>query len=247
MKDFEKIEVWEDYWCFTPKFEVDFSTLRKLNYYSWFNQPIEQIEIRIEDFRKKEQPSDIQIKTLEFILSNQKIILENIFNYYLKVILPVYKTATDIEENEIALNENDLNLIFGLKVIEIPQFENNEKFYFLLEFDFKYDNEHGIYILFDKTAPIDFFGNGDKNYETITLFEKGIKSSNGGPLKFNLYQLNGESVFQKVVYFDEVIEFDLQKGTYRAFIGVFDRSDYCRNFYVPNDLTIFTMKKLLTT
>lgn len=90
-----------------------------------------------------------------------------------------------------------------------------------------------------------FFGEGDKNYDAVSFYQDGFKNDNGEPLKFNLYHLNGETIFQRNYHFDEQIDFHINKGTYRAFITC-NQTEYCLNFYVPNDMDKFTMRQVFT-
>lgn len=243
MKDFIKYEVWEDYWCFKPVHQLDLSKFQKLNYTSWTEHG--KIQIRIESNATQISPNPNQIKTLNYIDNNEDKIIKSIFDYYQKVILPVFKEATDIEENEIANNQSELSRVFGIRGIEIPQFNNSDSNYYLIEFDFRYDSEHGLYILFDNLHPIDFFGEGDKNYDAISFFQYGLKNDSGEPIKVNLYDLNGETVFQEYQHYDKLINFDLKKGTYRAFV-TWNEMKICRNFYVPNDVKEFTLREIFT-
>ena len=245
MNDYTKYQITENYSYFIPSKHIEFKTLSNLNFSSWTNNVAKQIEVRIENYDNSDKPSKEQIDILNFVVDNQNEIISNIFQYYLNVILPVYKVAIDIDETEIAHSVNDLSVVFGIKAVEIPQLKNTKSIYYQIQFDFQYDNEHGLFILFDKTKPIDFFGMGDQSYEAIKLFEDGLKNENGEPLNFNLYLLDGQTVFQKKCYFDEKIDFSILQGTYRTDIYV-NRSQTCRNFYVPNDLTTFSMKEILT-
>jgi hypothetical protein len=245
MNKFIKYQVWEDFWCFKPSTQIDVSLLEKLNYFSWFKDKKDEIKIRLESLENAQEPTIAQIRTLKFVVENQSVILKSIYDYYENVILPVYKDAIDIDENDIAHNQSQLSIVFGITGIEIPVLEESDSVYYLIQFDFKYDAEHGLYILFEGSTPIDFFAEGEKSYDAISIYQEGLKNINGKPLKVNLYQLNGTTVFQEHYYFDEPIEFRLAKGTYRTFITC-NQAQLCRNFYVPNDLQKFSLKQLLT-
>lgn len=245
MIEYIKYEVWKDYWCFKPSSELDLSTLKRLDYYSWFRESKNLLEIRIDSSDNANEPMVEQIDTLIYITENQIEIINSIFDYYQKVILPVYKVAIDIEENEIAVNSSELNKVFGIKGIEIPILNNDAFKYYLIQFDFKYDDEHGLYILFRDTTAIDFFGEGDKNYDALDFYQDNLKIRDEEPMTFNLYHLNGETIFREKYFYNEQIEFPLKKGTYRAFI-TFNQSEKCRNFHVANDLETFTIRQILT-
>lgn len=158
MEDYIKYEVWEDYWCFKPVNQLELSSFLKLDYTSWTTS--KEIQIRIESNKTQISPNPKQTKTLSYIANNEDEIIKSIFDYYKKVILPVFKEATDIEENEIATNYTELSRVFGIRGIEIPEFNQLDSNFYLIEFDFKYDPEHGLYILFDNLNPIDFFWRG---------------------------------------------------------------------------------------
>jgi hypothetical protein len=245
MIEYIKYEVWENYWCFKPSNELDLSILKRLDYYSYFRESEILLEIQIESPDSATEPEIEQIETLKFIIDNQIEISNSIFDYYQKVILPVYKVATDIEEDEIANKPSELNKVFGIKGIEIPTLNNALLKYYLIKFDFKYDNEHGLYILFRDTTPIDFFGEGDKDYSALDFYIEKLENRDNELLIFNLYQLNGETILRESYHYDEQIRFPLKKGTYRAFI-TFNKSQRCSNFYVPNDLESFTIRQIMT-
>ncbi|MEW7280682.1 hypothetical protein ABW636_18995 [Aquimarina sp. 2201CG1-2-11] len=243
MNEYIKYEVWENYWCFKPVNSLEFSHFLKLDYSSW--SKIDEIQIRMESNKNNIIPESKQVKTLDFINENQPKIISSIFDYYQKVILPVYKVATDIEDEEVATNESELSRVLGIRGIEIPEINNYQSNYFLIEFDFGYDPEHGLNILLDNLTPIDFFGDGEKNYDVIDFYQNGLKNNNGEPIKVNLYELNGDTIFQKYYQYDELINFDLKKGTYRAFV-TWNGMEICRNFHVPKNLTQFTLREIFT-
>ncbi len=244
MQEFIKYEVWKDYWCFKPIAVINFTELEKLNFCCWSHIKNGELQIRIESTKADLEPSRQQIQTFKSILSKQEEILKSIFGYYNNVILPVYEAATDIEEEEIATNVSQLNKVFGIKSIEIPQFETSTSNYFIIQFDFRYDCEHGLNILFEDTRPIDFFGDGDKNYDAITIYQTGLINKNREPINFSIHYLNNETIFKGNHYFEEQIEFSLKEGTYRTFISY---NDYqlCINFHVPNNLYKFTLEQII--
>lgn len=238
---FESFEVWEDFWCFRPKAKIELKILGILNYTS--RSVGSEFEFWIEKHQEKESPTNYQVQTFEYIINNQEKILQSIFTYYKNVILPVYQEATDIEEQDIARSKLELSKVFGLLFIKIPNIENSKDFNYIIEFDFNYDDEHGNCILFQNGKAIDFFEGGEDNYDAIKLYKEEVNQ--GEPIPTNLYHLNGETVFRESYKFDEKIFFNLKKGTYRTFIHL-DGRELCRNFYVPNNLTEFTLRQILT-
>lgn len=233
----------ENHWYFKPNNQLNLSRFLELDYTSWKER--DRIQILLEADEIMEKPNDNQIRTLQFIKDMQDQIIESMFEYYQKVIFPVFSEATDIEENEIIYDKSELSKVFGIQKIEIPIFNMVDTKYFLIKLDFAYDPEHGLYILFDNTNPIDFFGEGDKNYDAISFYRDGLIYNTGEPLKVNLYKLNGETVFQENYHYDELIKLKLLKGTYRTFI-TFNQTQICRNFYVSKNLEEFTLREILT-
>ncbi len=45
--------------------------------------------------------------------------------------------------------------------------------------------------------------------------------------------------------YDQTINFNIKKGTYRSFIHI-DGRELCRIFYIQSDLTEFTLRQILT-
>lgn len=244
MKNFYKYEIWEDNWCFKPTSKLDFSVLSSLDYCSWFKDNRDIIEVIIQAEKDVLKPSNHQIQTLNFILDNQYEIINAIFDCYNKMILPIFQDATDIEENEIANDVSELSLIFGITNIEIPKLEGVNSYYFSIQFDFKYDDEHGLHLLFKNNKIIDF---GEISYETVELYEKGLFNENGDPLDFRLYEISGnrDLILQGKYYFDENIKFQLKEKVCRAFFNC-NRREIVRNIYVQHDLEEFSLKQILT-
>lgn len=250
MSEFIKYEESIDYWRFKPSEELDYSIFEKLDYSSWFKKEKEKISTRLNCHDNSTEPSKQQISTLNFVLEKQEEILSSLFDYYQKVIFPVCENSIDIEKNEIAYSVSELNKVFGIIGVEIPQLKEEKDVYYLLQFDFRYDDEHGLYILFKNTSAIDFFAIGEENYDAIQIQKVGLENENGEPLKFNLYHLNGQLVNGQLVFkgnsfYDEQIESQLEKGTYRIFITCNQRR-YCINFHVSNRLEKFSLKQILT-
>ena len=240
---FRKYEVWKGYWCFEPIKEPELYLLKTLNYYCWKPRENNKVNVRIEleDF---DLPTEKQIDTYEFVIKNQESILEGVWAYYIDLVLPVYKAATDIEEDETANNKSELSKVFGIKSIEIPPIEEYDSMYFLIEFDFRYDCEHGLYLLFKDDIPIDLFSEGDKDYDAIAIYQNGLYNKDESPLKISITRLNGDSLLRGEFYYDEEIKFDLPKGAYRIFYTV-NNSERVRNFIVKEDKRYFTLECVL--
>lgn len=245
MEKFRKYEVWEDYWCFEPVNEPELELLKTLDYYCWKPRENNKINIRIESCNSNTvSPSPKQIEVYEFVIKNQDKILDGICNYYFNLVLPIYQSATDIEDYEIANKKSDLAIVFGVKAIEIPPLDDVDSFYFLIEFAFRYDCEHGLYLLFKNDIPIDLFDEGNKDYDAIDIYQKGLSNENGSPLNIFISRLNGESMLEGEYHFDEEIQFDLPKGAYRIFYTV-NNSKKVRNFIVKESRESFTLKYVL--
>jgi hypothetical protein len=241
LKNYRKYEVWEGYWCFEPIEAVQLNLLKTLDYYSWKPRENDKINIRIESFNNVEFPTKKQIETFEFVIENQSQIMESIWEYYNNLILPIYRTATDIEEEEIANSKSELSKVLGIKAIEIAPIDDTDSLYFLIEFDFRYDSEHGLYLLFKNETPIDLFSEGNKNYDAIDIYENGLYNENMPPLKTSICNLNGQSILRGEFEFKEQIKFKLLKGAYRVYYYV-NNSERIRNFIVTENMENFTLE-----
>ena len=245
MDKYRKYEVWEDYWCFEPVDQPELNLLATLDYCCWKPRENNKVNIRIELYDGNvELPSKKQIDTYEFVIKNQERILAGIWDYYINLVLPVYKAATDIEEDEIANNKSELSKVFGIKSIEVPPIEEYDSMYFLIEFSFRYDCEHGLYLLFKDHIPIDLFSQGDKDYDAISIYQKGLYNINKSPLEISITRLNGDSLLRGKYHFNEEIDYDLPKGAYRIFYTV-NSSNRIRNFIVKEDKRYFTLEYVL--
>ncbi len=245
MESFRKYEVWKGRWCFEPVVKPELNLLKSLDYYCWKPRENNNVNIRIESGDDSiELPTKKQIDIYEFLVNNQEYILEGVWDYYRKLILPVYKAATDIEEDETANSKSELSKVFGVKAIEIPPFVEYESMYFLIEFDFRYDCEHGLYLLFKNDIPIDLFSEGDKDYDAVTIYQEGLYNEDKSPLKISITKLNGDPLLRGEYHFNEEINFDLPKGAYRIFYTLND-SNRVRNFIVKEDKKIFTLEYVL--
>jgi len=244
MGEFVKFEEDEDYWFFKPKYDLEFSKLKAINYCSWFNKKSE-IRTLIEAYEEIDQPSEAQIETLAYIVKHQQEILEAIYRFNERFIFPIFKQAIDIEEDEVVNDLSQLSRVYGIKYIEIPILKEANSYYFLIRFDFRYDDEHGLYFLFENSSVIDFFGEGDKNEDAIEIYQNGLKNDNDKPLDISLYSGPSPPIHRCSHYFNETIDYPLKKGAYRARI-VCNGTSYCINFYVPDDLQNFSLQQALT-
>jgi hypothetical protein len=244
MRTFLKYKEDEDFYYFKPSDKLDLSVLKTIDYCSWFSEKSE-IKVQIESSEIAEEPSKKQIETLHFILKNQEEILLSIFNFNQRFIYPIYNESIDIEEGEIVNTPSQLSRVYGIKQIEIPKLDNLDSSYFLIRFDFKYDDEHGLYFLFKNSSVIDFFSEGDKRYNAINLYQDGLTNDNGAPLEINVYKIPFQSVLKSRYQFHEKIKFPLQKGAYRVSIQC-NGDQYCINIYTPIDLEEYSLKQIST-
>jgi hypothetical protein len=244
METYRKHKLWEDYWYFEPINEAKLDVLRTLNYYCWKPREDDKIEIRIESYDDSKLPKANQVKAYEFAIENQERILEGIWNYYKNLVLPIYQTGSDVGEDDIAKQKSDLSKVFGVKAIEIPSVGDFDSSYFLIQFDFRYDCEHGLYLMFKNDMPIDFFSEGEKDYEAIQIYEKGLYDENKSPLKIYITKVDGKLILRGEFYFDEQIDFDLSKGAYRIFYTINNREDV-RNFIVTENISSFSLAYIL--
>jgi hypothetical protein len=244
MENYRKYKVWDDYWYFEPTKDADLEALKTLNFYCWKPREDDKIKIRIESYDDSELPKANQERTYEFVIENQERILEGVWNYYKHLILPIYQTASDIDESEIAKQKSDLSKVFGVKAIEIPPVDDFDSLYFLIQFDFRYDCEHGLYLIFKNDTPIDFFSEGEKDYEAIHIYEKGLYDQNKSPLKICITKVDGKLILRGEFYFDEQIDFDLSKGAYRIFYTINNCEDV-RNFIVTENTSSFSLAYIL--
>lgn len=244
MDQFIKYEEWEGHWCFKPAKAIDLLLLKQLDFDAW-SQKKKEINISIDSSATALEPSIGQQESLPFMLENQAEILQTIFNFHQRFIYPIYKEAIDIEEEEIVNDLSQLSRVYGIERIEIPQQKKSNAVYFLIKFDFCYDDEHGLYFVFEDTSIIAFFGEGDKDLDAISLYQDGLSNKDGTALTFNLYGATGTKIFNGECYFDEVIAHPIKKGAYRMLVNCNERG-YCINFYTPHDLEKFSLKETLS-
>lgn len=242
---YRKYEAWEGHWCFEPVDQSELNLLTTLDYFCWKPREGNKVSIRIElSDGTVEVPSKKQIDTYEFVIKNQERILVGVWDYYINLVLPVYKAAIDIDENLIANSKSELSKVFGIKSIEIPPVEEYHSMYFMIEFDFRYDCEHGLCLLFKDDIPIDLFSEGEKDYDAITIYQHGLYNKDDSPLEIHVTRLNGDSLLKGKYYFNEEIKFDLPRGAYRIFYTV-NKSKRVRNFIVKEDKRYFTLEYVL--
>lgn len=244
MKTFIKAVENDDDWYFKSLSTLDFSRLKTMDYCSFPNKRA-AINLRINASEEAKEPSKTQIKTLDFILENQEKILRSIFNFNQQFIYPIYNESIDIEEEEIVHEQAQLSRVYGIRGVEIPNFKALNAFYFLIRFDFRYDDEHGFYLLFKDSSVIDFFGEGDKNYDAIDLYQNGLINKNGAALEIRLYKIPFQLVLKRTCHFKEHIKFSLEKGAYRISIKS-NENQYRTNFHTSMDLEKFSLEQILS-
>jgi hypothetical protein len=243
--EFIKYEQCANYWLFKPSKQVIFSTFEKINYRAFFREWLNdngRIEVRIKTDVNALNPSAKQVESIEFIIKNQKNIVDSIYDYYNKVLSPVYNN--EIEKNDIVSDLSELCNVLGIREIEIPMHIESNHYYFIIEFDFKYDNEHGLCILFENSTAIDSFPSTDINYDLAGIYLNGLKNDNGMPLRFTLYDLGNYIVFQTHCYYDEQINRKIRKGIYRVSV-LYNQRSFDINLFIPNHLERFSLKQIL--
>ena len=244
MQEFNKHLDFEGYYCcFIPALEIEYPQLDVLDFVDWSNETRE-VKTRIVSYEEADNPSKIQVETLDFIINNQNKILQSIYRFHLNFVFPTYNRSIDIEEDEIVNDISELGRVYGLEGVEIPHYSSSGSYYFLLKFDFCYD-DHGIYFVFEDTDIIDSFGMGDQNYNAIEIYQEGLANQNGEPLTIYLYEVPGKAIFSGQCTFDEEINFALKKGAHRVSI-ICDGKEERISFYVPEDVEKFSLRQTLT-
>jgi len=161
MIDFVKHVEWEYYWYFQPSKKIQLSSFEKLNSSSWAKNYKREIKTKIEVLENipidsEIEPSKEQIETLNYIIGNQDKIISSIYDYHNDFLYPMFSKWTDIEEEDIINSLSELGRVYGIEYVRIPTTEKRSG-YFLIHFDFRYDDEHGLYILFKDGHPIDSY------------------------------------------------------------------------------------------
>jgi len=124
------------------------------------------LPITISDARDlNPDPLPEQIQTISWILSNQDLIMETLFESVISIIFPYYKNKWGDEENEESYpklgNKAELNKALGIDSISIQTFHKEQLAYYTIYFDFCTDEEHGLAIAMHKSRLISFGAIGD--------------------------------------------------------------------------------------
>ncbi len=244
MQEFSKHLDFEEYYCcFIPTLAVEYPLLETLDYEDWSSH-VRKVKTRIVSYEEAENPSKLQAETLDFIIDNQDKIRQSIYRFHQNFVFPIYNRSIDIEEDEMVNSILELNRVYGLEGVEIPHYRSSGSYYYLLKFDFCYD-DHGIYFVFEDTDIIDFFGMGDQNYDAIEIYQKGLMNRNGEPLTIYLYEVvSGKSIYSGTCNFDEEINFPLKKGAYGVSI-VCDGIEQRIRFFVQDEVKAFSLRQTL--
>lgn len=210
---FIKYQEWDEYWCFKLINELGFEVFEDFNKSAW--KPLRKnIKIVLESNRDASEPKDKQLETLQFIKSNQPNILESIYNFHQKYVFPLYKVSIDIDEDQIISNQEQTNLVYSIKSIQIPHLTGVNANYFILNFHFNYDDEHDMSFLFKNLSVIDFVGLGDDFIDYEELYENNLKGGNL-ELTITIYDKpNSPPVFRSKYSFLDKIDFLFEKKAY---------------------------------
>ncbi len=247
MAKFVKHVEWEYYWYFKPAEKVEFPSFEKLNSSSWAKGYKREIKTKIEVLENvpldsETEPSIEQIKIFNYIFENQDEIISSIYDYHNDFLYPMFSKWMDIEEDEIVNSLSELGRVYGIEYVRIPKVEEGSG-YFLIHFDFRYDDEHGLYILFKDGHPIDSYALGDENFDAIYIYENELKNENGEPLVFSLRDVDESSILEGSSFADKKIDYFLEKGTYRIYVTCNGRK-YSMYFCAKNDLEGFTLDQI---
>jgi len=110
-----------------------------------------------DDINENPDPNDYQINTIDFIIQNQSLLINHLFQRIIDVEYPFMKEHIDdtkywfpdIKEIE------DLKKVLGIISIQVlPYFKDNFAYY-LINFYASYEDEHGVHFLFHKGRIID--------------------------------------------------------------------------------------------
>lgn len=135
-------------------------------------------------------PLPEQLTTANFILNNEKLILESLFEHIKDIVFPFLKTLIDDEEYCFPPlhTSDDLQKVLGIYDITIPELHKDGFAYALLNFNFSADNEHGISFLIHKNRIVEYNEIGSIDYDKI-YEELGI---NGREFEENWNNLSRE-------------------------------------------------------
>ena len=89
-----------------------------------------------------------------------------------------------------------------------------------------------------------FFGEGDKNYDAISVYENGLENNNETALEIKLSKIPFQFILKRHCQFKEKIEFPLEKGAYRVSIQS-NEKQYVINFHTSIDLDFFSLEQIL--
>ncbi|WP_020571782.1 hypothetical protein [Neolewinella persica] len=234
---FIKYEEWEDYWFFKPVNQLKLEILEELNVSSW-KPPKNGIKIRIETNLETNEPTGKQLEALEFVKQNQARIIESIYNFHQNIVFPLYNVSIDIEEDQIITKKEQTNLVYSIKSIQIPRFSTEQEIYFILNFNFNYDDEHDMSFLFKNLTVIDFAGLGDDFIDYKELYENRLEGSNES-LTISVYDKpNSAPVFRAKYSIHEKIDFKFEEDVYT--IGIYREKwpQSFKLFFYPKNLEI---------
>lgn len=128
------------------------------------------ITLDISDERNTDpDPSAEQNATFDFIIENQQLILESLFNALRNKIYPTYQEYIDADDYSFPPLHtlNDLELVLAIRRITITANYKEGFAYYELYFDFSGDREHGLVISMHKDRLISFCGMGDNDGRAV--------------------------------------------------------------------------------
>ena len=166
------------------KFKGDWQTTISLRYfaekltgkkfqYSAEKRNIETFALTIADVQDSSpDPTPAQIKTIEFIETNEEMIFKKIFEYHKYHIFPKLRaegfTEDDYPELFSEFEEPEhLDNVLYLNGAIISTDEKDGLAYYDLTFEWTIDFEHGLLIRMHGLRPLGFSGIGDSDYEII--------------------------------------------------------------------------------
>lgn len=114
-----------------------------------------------------EIPTSNQLKTLDFIKENQRELIEAIYKYTKEELYPTHIGYIGYDEISFPNinNSDDLRKAIGINEIYIVREYKKGFCYFLMNFDFSGDYEHGVILVFHKTRVLGW--EEDINYDKI--------------------------------------------------------------------------------
>lgn len=165
-------------------FDLELQQIASLNSEYWFSQ--EQYEehntklkgglvpVTIHDQRNYDpDPTSKQLKTIDYIISNQDSILNELLVVFKSEINPdfaercgEYGWIPDLNE------EKDLGNLVGVYRIEVLSEHKASTCYYLIVVDYLGDEEHGLSLVLHENVIIGYSGIGDFDYECIIKDQK---------------------------------------------------------------------------